>query len=426
MGATNFNGPLFVQGDMDNLENSPGGVNLLPSPNPDHGPSVFFNGYGIPDPRYTFLADQVQGYTGRVPGLLTRSIIEEVITIPMAHQAAGIAAAAHVVSGTAMTLISSPAAGFTLNIPIIPFSGNLNGSSPVTTAIALDWGFDFGTVTSGSTTVVVLDSTKYIVGMPLVLAGVGAASGNIPLLTNVLSITDSTHIVLNNTPLASLNPCAIGTGNTWGFSEFGWPVPQAYSPFLAQGPGLFLDPRQSLSRGIAIVCNNASGTGGTITVSGYDVYGQAMTEAIATVPATATTTYGKKAFKYIASVVPGFTDATYTYSVGTSDEFGFAQRMDDATDTTVWWNSLLNTAKTGFTIGVTTSPATSSTGDVRGTVLTSAIGNGSGIGATASNGTISALALSGVQLRIDHGVSNFQQTNASFANPQFLFGVPQA
>jgi hypothetical protein len=425
MGATNFSGPLFVSGDLDQIEASPGGAVLLPNPNPDRGPSAIFNGYGLPDPRFTFLKDTVEGYTGRVPAFLAAPLVEQVNAIPILHAPANIAAAANTVSGTAMTLVTTPASGITLNIPIIPFNGLLNSGAPITTAIALDWGFDFGTVTSGSTTIVVLDSTKYIIGMPLVIAGAGAASGNVPLLTNVLSITDATHIVVANTPLAAVNPAPIGTGNIWGPSEVGYPAPNAAAPYLAMGPGLFLDARQALARGLVVTASSASGVGGNIVVSGYDVFGQAMTDTIAIVPGTALAAYGTKAFKYITSAVPNFTDPTYTYSIGTSDVFGFNMLENFCENTTIWWGGALNVATTGFTAGVA-GAATSLTGDVRGTIQTSAIGGGSGIGANASSGAISALALTGRRLVINGAISAYQQLNARLSQPQFMAGSAQA
>ena len=93
-----------------------------------------------------------------------------------------------------------------------------------------------------------------------------------------------------------------------------------------------------------------------------------MSEAI-TVPtstSTATTTNGKKAFKYIASVTPDVTNAI-TYSVGTTDIFGLPLLSNFFSDVAINYNAAAITANTGYVAAVTTSPATTTTGDVRGT-----------------------------------------------------------
>lgn len=117
-------------------------------------------------------------------------------------------------------------------------------------------------------------------------------------------------------------------------------------------------------------------TGGTaraFTVSGYDYYGQAMTETITSV-ANATTA-GKKAFYQIASIaVAGATTTAVT--VGTTDVIGLPIRVVDAgyVVSVGWANTLARDAGT-FTAAVTTT-ATSTTGDVRGTYVPSSATNG--------------------------------------------------
>jgi hypothetical protein len=123
-------------------------------------------------------------------------------------------------------------------------------------------------------------------------------------------------------------------------------VPIAAYPFLAGGPGLFLDPRQAITRAVAIT-GVAGGTGGAITVAGWGPYGQPMRETIAA-GAGAVTTYGKKCFKAIGTVTPGFTDATHNYSVGTADVFGFAFRSTIWEETEVFWNGAAMAASTGW------------------------------------------------------------------------------
>ncbi len=137
----------------------------------------------------------------------------------------------------------------------------------------------------------------------------------------------------------------------------------------------FYDPASIVGRAVSItgVVNTA---GGHFLVSGYDCYGFPMSEDI-TAAAGVATTNGKKAFKAITSVVPQFTDA-HTYSVGTADVFGIGIRATTFSDLRVFWADAAITAVTGFVAAVTTSPATTTTGDVRGTYA---------VQGTASDGT---------------------------------------
>ena len=66
-----------------------------------------------------------------------------------------------------------------------------------------------------------------------------------------------------------------------------------------------------------------------ITVSGYDYYGQAMSEVIATGTTQSTTVNGKKAFYQVSQVAVGG-DCGATVAVGTTDIIGLPVRVTDA------------------------------------------------------------------------------------------------
>ena len=106
----------------------------------------------------------------------------------------------------------------------------------------------------------------------------------------------------------------------------------------------------------------------TITVAGYDQYGQAMSETI-TCP-NATTVFGKKAFKSVKSCTSsGAIASACVVGIGTS--IGIPYRVTDMgyvgpisyNASIVTWNS------TNIIVADVTSPATTTTGDVRGTLL---------------------------------------------------------
>jgi len=124
------------------------------------------------------------------------------------------------------------------------------------------------------------------------------------------------------------------------------------------------DPTKALARAVSVT-GVAAGSGGAFKVVGYDLYGYPMTETI-TAPAGVATTNGKKAWKYIASVTPQFSDAN-NYSVDTTDIIGFPLRVDEWGYQDLTVNATCITASTGFVAADTTSPATSITGDTRGT-----------------------------------------------------------
>jgi len=105
----------------------------------------------------------------------------------------------------------------------------------------------------------------------------------------------------------------------------------------------------------------------TYTVTGYDAYGQRMTQTLAA-PSTSTVTT-TKAFKSVISVTnANATLATNGLTVGYSNVFGIPVRVTDAAYiTNVKWDATLAANAGTFVAAVQTDPATASTGDVRGT-----------------------------------------------------------
>ena len=396
MSTTSLSGPSYTVGDMTYLPASLAGE-TEPDYNPDAAPSLTFQGEGVPDVRFVLNSAKLIGYTGVQPGFLTSMGIETVDAVPAAFGTAKIAAAAHATSGTAMTLASTNAAGITTNVPISAFNGAINGNAITIAPIVLDFGFAFGTVTSGSKTITVADSTQFTLGMPLIIPG--ALTSSSALITWVTGTPTATTITINDAPGAS-GTLAIGCGDMWlGAGS----TTQAYSlghlPYIAGGPGLFFDPAQALTRGVSIT-TGTGGSGGNITVSGWDVYWQPMNEVIAASATGSTTVYGKKAFKAIKSVTPAFTDATGTYSVGTSDVFGFNLRARNWERCSGAWAAGFLTGSGGFT-----SYTAPGSGDVRGTIQVSAQGGGTGYGSTNSNGAVSGLVMTGNRLALFQSLS---------------------
>jgi hypothetical protein len=124
------------------------------------------------------------------------------------------------------------------------------------------------------------------------------------------------------------------------------------------------DPTKALARVVGITA--ANGASGTVvfTIKGYDIYGYPQTEQIT--PANNTQTLGLKAWKYISSITPATSDA-HNYSIDTTDTIGFPLLAAAFEYTDIFMDGSLITANTGFVAPDATSPATATTGDVRGT-----------------------------------------------------------
>jgi hypothetical protein len=117
------------------------------------------------------------------------------------------------------------------------------------------------------------------------------------------------------------------------------------------------------SRAVSITAGGTTLAAITFTVSGYDIYGYPQTEAI-TGPAAGTVN-GKKTWKWISSVTPSASSAQ-TVSIGTADIFGLPVKGASFPYVQLYWNNAVQVAAQ-FTVADATSPATTITGDVRGT-----------------------------------------------------------
>jgi len=119
-----------------------------------------------------------------------------------------------------------------------------------------------------------------------------------------------------------------------------------------------------LPRAVSIT-QAAAGTQRTFTVSGYDYYGQAMSEAITST--VSSTVNGKKAFFLITGVTVAGGGTTTAVTVGTSDILGLPVRVFNvAYVASVKSNNTL-AQDAGTFVAADTATATTTTGDVRGT-----------------------------------------------------------
>ena len=113
----------------------------------------------------------------------------------------------------------------------------------------------------------------------------------------------------------------------------------------------------------------------TVTVSGWDYYGQPMSEAITSSAAVSTAVNGKKAFYQVSTVSVSAATGT-ALTVGTTDIIGIPVRVVDAGYIVGvnWANTLAR--DTGTFVAADTATATTTTGDVRGTYKPSTATNG--------------------------------------------------
>lgn len=127
----------------------------------------------------------------------------------------------------------------------------------------------------------------------------------------------------------------------------------------------------------AVTITAAGANTATYLVSGYDQYGQPMTELLAA-PSTSTVVTDK-AFKSVISITnANATLATNGLTAGFNDKLGLPVRVTDAGYIIhVGWAAALADDAGTFVAADTTSPATTTTNDVRGVYTPSSAADGS-------------------------------------------------
>jgi hypothetical protein len=351
--------------------------------NPELGPSLFFGGAALLDPRLPYTYTPGQDFGSPVCGFLGTQAITSLNAVP------------YTLSATAITA----ALATTINVPMV-----LAATSSSTTGVAVAQ--SISRADTGATVTGLLGIDAYTSVSGYVSSGVSGVAGNILTVTTATSVGQLTiGMVIAGTGIAAgttitgygptTAAAASGHGYLGTYTVSGAPVAAGTSgspitvtaalgsstinallahrtPFGQAGTVQLWNPMAILGRAVSITPTSANPTASiTFTVAGYDIYGYPMSEAIAlTTGSTAgTAVNGKKAFKYIASVTPSATD-TVTFSVGTTNIIGLPFRSDNFADVIINYSASLNpvpvTAATGYLGGVHTS-ATTTTGDVRGT-----------------------------------------------------------
>lgn len=332
--------------------------------NSDLGPSMFWGGSAILDPRlpYTYIPGEAQaspdyGWFG-VDNITTLNIV------PCTKAAGAIVASANATSAT-LTLVSANSA--TTGVFITSSFTRADTGAAEASLVALDaYTSVTASVTNGVMTVTANSATPITPGMVIQTTGGTVSSGTAAGAVVLSQLTAGTggQGVAGTYQLSTSNLTA-----TSGTVTLAFPNPQSCAvPFGSPNCVFMWSPQALIGRAVAVTAA-AGATATTATVSGYDIYGYPMVEAI-TITAGSQVS-GKKAFRYIKSVVLNAADATHAYSVDTTDVFGLPIRSDSFGD--IILNSATSlTAVTLVTAATSYLPsdrttATTTTGDVRGT-----------------------------------------------------------
>lgn len=199
--------------------------------------------------------------------------------------------------------------------------------------------------------------------VPATMSATNIATSQLPVLQQAIVLTAGTgvtgNVTVNNAGTGrAVRPCLALDGVAGRISYGGSGTVQLW------------DPVKSLARNVRIT--TAATDVAVYRILGFDLYGYPMTENLQA--AGATTVSGKKAFKYIQSITPlGAGPVGATVTVGTGDVFGFPLYSSTFYGTTmpadisIAWAGAQITSTTGYLAGDGTNPATSTTGDVRGT-----------------------------------------------------------
>ena len=363
MANSAFSGPLIVFGQNPT---QPADYN------PDiGGSSLFYAGTGILDPRlpFTFLPGESQSAVDY--GWLGVDNITTLSAVPYTASSTAIVASANPTSAT-LALVTSSSSTTGVYYNNTNFVRSDTGATD--TVLALDaYASVTGSFSNGVLTITASSNQMPIGPGMVVISTSGTVSQGTALGTQVVAqlTTTGTYSTVSQgtTGTYQTNGNLTATSGTVVLAYQN--VQQCAVPNNAQTPSQGNWSSQALL-GRAVSVTAASGaTYTTASVNGYDIYGYPMTENI-TITAGSTVN-GKKAFKYIKSVVlsGGTADTTHAYSVGTADVFGFPVRSDTFGDIIVNNASslvatTLITAATNYLPSDRTTPS-ATTADVRGT-----------------------------------------------------------
>jgi hypothetical protein len=128
-------------------------------------------------------------------------------------------------------------------------------------------------------------------------------------------------------------------------------------------------------RAVGVTTGAGSPVSANFTVSGYDYYGQPMSEVIASSASASTKVNGKKAFFQITGItVSGGT--TVAITVGTTDVLGLPVRVFNVSYVASVKSNNALAQDAGTFVAADTATATTTTGDVRGTYTPATASNG--------------------------------------------------
>lgn len=226
----------------------------------------------------------------------------------------------------------------------------------------------------------ILDPRTYSTYTPCRATGTTGLYSASPIL--VLALTGAVNVAANldsiaadQVPVAGTAMTLNGTGTgvtlnsstvnaATGATVTGLAAIGGVTSYVTFGANRWYNPASLMSRTI-VIDSVGDDSGATFTVRGYDIYGYPMTETIT--GANATTATGIKAFKYVASVTPAGTLSGSNASVGISLVTGLPLYSPNRELVVVLQNGSGTPVAAGtYAAGVTTDPATATTGDVRG------------------------------------------------------------
>jgi hypothetical protein len=257
MSITAFSGPVISYG-----QNTVGSNPSITDYNPDLGPSLFWGGVARIDPRPNFNYTPGQNFGAFTAGFAT-SDAQTISYAPYTLSTSAIAAAANVVSGTAMTLVSTNSTS--TGVSVGASCTNYNTGATVTGLLMVDGFASFTGVIANS--ILTVSSLTGTISIGMTITGTGVNTGT----TIVNQLTGApggvgTYTVQGDDTASSTTITAQATGTTALAQPFG----QSNTVYL-------WNPQAVVSRAVSVT-GSASATGGNILISGYDIYGVPMSE----------------------------------------------------------------------------------------------------------------------------------------------------